>query len=179
MEFSIPDCFMLGLLLGLCFAPVYEALRIVRLIFRFKFVVIACDILFFVLAGEAVFRLSLVLGNHIRGYTIAGFGAGIFAYIVTLGRVLNAAESGAAVLWRKTVGRLAKRCSDSIRRGFGAIAQNAKAFFGKVADFFAAGEKKLKEGLILSRRKSYNNKTDINNGGNISNVIQAHIRRSP
>ncbi len=181
MTFSIPDCFMLGLLLGLCFAPVYEAMRIVRLVLRARVVTFICDVLFFALAGEAVFRLSLVLGDHIRGYTIVGFGAGIFAYITTLGRVLNAIESGAAILWRKTIGRLISSFTQWCKGIFGAIAQNSRAAFGKVADFFAKRAKSLRGVLIFGRRMGYNKTNRRNdNGGSVShNVIQAKIRRSP
>ena len=182
MEYSIVDCFMLGMVLGLVFAPIYEGLRIVRLVFRARAVVFLCDVVFFVLAGEAVFRLSLVLGDHVRGYTVVGFGAGIFAYITTLGRLLNAAESGAAVLWRKTIGRLFSRISAFFKGQYRAFAQNVRAVFGKVADFFGGCKKRLGEGLIFRHKMGYNIKTDYindNRGSVTHNVIQAQVRRSP
>lgn len=181
MEYSIPDCFMLGLLLGLCYAPVYEALRIVRLILRHKAVVFLCDVVFFVLAAQGVFRLSLVLGNYIRGYTIAGFGTGIFAYIVTVGRLVNAAEAGAAILWRKSIGRLIDRISRFTKKELSAIAQFFGNSFGKIADFSSRTGKTLKQHLIFKGKVGYNKKTDIkDNRGSVShNVIQAQVRRSP
>ena len=48
------------------------------------FTIFVCDVLFFILAAGLVFRLSMVLGNYVRVYTIMGFGAGVFAYIVTI-----------------------------------------------------------------------------------------------
>ena len=48
MYVSIPDCFMIAFVVGLIFGLVYEALRIVRLILRFKAAVFLCDVLFFI-----------------------------------------------------------------------------------------------------------------------------------
>ena len=96
MAYSIPDCFMIAFAAGLVFALVYEALRIIRVVFPFKVVTFICDIAFFVIAAGAVTKLSLSLGNYIRVYTVLGFGAGIFTYIATIGRLLNVLENAAA-----------------------------------------------------------------------------------
>lgn len=177
-EYSIPDCLILGLLLGLFYAPLYEALRIIRLIFPLKAIVVVCDIAFFVAAAEGVFRLSLVLGNHIRGYTILGFAAGIFAYIVTLGRLLNAAENAAAGLWQSAIKKLARFVGGKIRKCFGVIAHNTSKAFGKVADFFGKVSKNRSRDLIFTQTMGYN-KSD-NNGGSVKrDVIRARVRKSP
>lgn len=89
MSYTVPECFMAAFAAGLMFSLVYEALRIVRVIFPFRIVVFVCDVVFFLLAALAVTRLSMALGDHIRWSTVFGFGAGIFAYINTLGRLLN------------------------------------------------------------------------------------------
>lgn len=170
---------MLGLLLGICFAPLYEGLRIIRLLLPYRAVIFICDVVFFIAAAEGVFRLSLVLGNHIRGYTIAGFGFGMFAYIVTLGRILNKAESAAAHLWRRTLHHAVQFICSRIKSVFIAIAQFAKRYFGKIADFIGKRKKSVKEHLIFKGKIGYNNKTDIkDNGGSVTtNVIQAQVRR--
>ena len=96
MAYSIPDCFMIAFAAGLIFAVVYEILRIIRIMFPFQVVTFVCDIVFFVIAAGAVTKLSLSLGNYIRIYTVLGFGAGIFTYITTLGRLLNIVENAVA-----------------------------------------------------------------------------------
>ena len=96
MAYSIPDCFMIAFAAGLIFAVIYEILRIVRVMFPFQVVTFVCDIVFFVIAAGAVTKLSLSLGNYIRIYTVLGFGAGIFTYITTLGRLLNIVENAVA-----------------------------------------------------------------------------------
>ena len=97
MAYSIPDCFMIAFAAGLIFAVVYEILRIIRVMFPFHVVTFVCDIVFFVIAAGAVTKLSLSLGNYIRIYTVLGFGAGIFTYITTLGRLLNIVENAVAL----------------------------------------------------------------------------------
>lgn len=178
MVHSIPECFMLGLLLGAAFGPVYEALRLVRLILRFEAAVIACDIVFFVLAAEGVFRLSLSLGNYVRVYTVLGFAAGVFAYIVTIGRLFNAVEGAAAALWRKTVGRAARKAAAKIRQGFGAFAQFMRRAFGKVADFSRAVEENARKHLQSGSKKMYNDKVNISRGSVNANVIRATVRKT-
>ena len=107
MAYSIPDCFMIAFAAGLIFAVVYEILRIIRVMFPFQVVTFVCDIVFFVIAAGAVTKLSLSLGNYIRIYTVLGFGAGIFTYITTLGRLLNIVENAVAGRF----GRLCRRFS--------------------------------------------------------------------
>ena len=48
MAYSIPDCFMTAFAVGLLFALVYEALRIIRILLPFRAVTFVCDVLFFV-----------------------------------------------------------------------------------------------------------------------------------
>ncbi len=178
MSYSIPDCFMIAFICGFAFGLVYEAFRVVRLILRFKAAVFVCDVLFFVLAAGLVFKLSMVLGNYVRVYTLLGFGAGVFAYIVTIGRVLNLIESAAAVVWRKTIGRLARSIAAKTKKVFGAFTHKAALLFGKTADFFSNGQKKLTEHLHSNGKKMYNKGNTSNKGSETSHVIQAKVTRS-
>ncbi len=179
MSYSIPDCFMIAFICGLAFGLVYEAFRVVRLVLRFKAAVFVCDVLFFILAAGLVFRLSMVLGNYVRIYTVMGFGAGVFAYIVTIGRVLNMIESAAAVVWRKTIGRLARLALNKAKKVFGAFAHMMSGVFGKAADFFSNSQKNLSKHLHSKDKKMYNKDIIENSkGSETSHVIQAKVTRS-
>lgn len=179
MSYSIPDCFMTAFVCGFVFGLVYEALRIARLILRFRIAVFVCDVLFFALAADVVFKLSLVLGNYIRIYTLIGFGAGIFAYIVTIGRVLNLIESAAAIAWRRTIGRLIKKLADNAQKLFGAFAHKTGVFFGKVADFSGQSKENFVKHLNSKHQKMYN-KDNISEskGSETGHVIHAKVTRS-
>lgn len=179
MQYSIPDCFFISLLLGLAFGLVYEALRIVRLILRHKAVTFLCDVVFFVLAAMAVFEISLVMGNHIRLYTLLGFGAGVFAYIATVGRLMNVMESAAAVCWRRTLGRFFRFIGRKIRDFFGAFAHIAGSHLDKINNFLLLNFKKAQGYLKKSGKKLYN-KEDSNviaEGSGNKNVIRATVKR--
>lgn len=67
MSYTVPECFMAAFAAGLMFSLVYEALRIVRVIFPFRIVVFVCDVVFFLLAALAVTRLSMALGDISAG----------------------------------------------------------------------------------------------------------------
>lgn len=179
MQYSIPDCFMISLLLGLAFGLVYEALRIVRLILRHKAVTFLCDIVFFILAAMAVFRISLVMGNHIRLYTLLGFGAGVFAYIATVGRLMNVMESAAAVCWRRTLGRLLRFIGRKLRDSVGAFAHILGSHLGKINNFLLSNAKKALSPLKMTGKKMYN-KEDNNimaEGSGNKHVIRATVKR--
>lgn len=179
MSYSIPDCFMIAFAVGLVFGLVYEALRIVRLILRFGAAVFVCDIAFFMLAAAAVFKLSESLGNYVRIYTVLGFGAGVFAYIVTIGRILNLAESAASIAWRKTIGRLIHKIGSSVQKMFGIIAQKSKAIFGKISKHLDnIRENHFKR--LQSRRKTLYNKNRLDKTGESEevHVIKATVKRS-
>lgn len=178
MSYSIPDCFMIAFVCGFAFGLVYEAFRIVRLVLRFRIAVFVCDVLFFVLAAVLVFRLSMVLGNYVRVYTLLGFGAGVFSYIVTIGRVLNLIESAAAVVWRKTIGRLARFIASKVKKAFGAFAHMISQVFGKAADFFSNSQKNLSKHLHSKGKKMYNKDIINDKGSETSHVIQAKVTRS-
>ena len=179
MTFSIPDCFMIAFISGALFGLVYEIFRIVRLVFRFRPVIFICDVLFFMLAAIAVLKLSEYLGNYVRIYTVLGFGAGVFTYIVTIGRLLNLLESAASVVWRKTLGRLFHAICNSMHKLFGIIAQKAKGVFVKISKDFNNKRKNHHEPLQSQGKKVYNS-NDINKigGSENRNVIKATIRRS-
>lgn len=172
MYISIPDCFMIAFIAGLLFGLVYEALRIVRLILRFKAAVFLCDILFFVLAAFAVMTLSKSLGNYVRSYTVLGFGAGVFCYIATIGRLLNLAESAASIVWRKTIGKLFHSLGNSAKRIFGIFHQKSTDIFGKYS-------KDIRKHLKFTSKIMYNIKEpQKNKEGEKTHVIQAKVKRS-
>ncbi len=177
MNVSIPDCFMIAFFVGLVFGLVYEVLRIIRLILRFKAAVFVCDIVFFILAAGVVVKLSSFLGNYVRIYTVLGFGAGVFTYIVTVGRLLNLMESAASTAWRMTIGKLLKKIGSFSKKSFVKIKQKVKAGFVKISKYFSnLPENRLKH-LKSNNKKVYNNKRldKIGEGGN--NVIKADVRR--
>ena len=181
MNVSIPDCFMIAFAVGLIFGLVYEAIRIVRLILKFRSAVFICDIAFFILAAMAVCKLSEFLGNYVRLYTVLGFGAGVFTYIVTIGRLFNVLESAASVAWRRTLGRLFHKIGSFVRDIIAKTSHKTKVFFVKIHDYLDEQEKKRRERLNLSDKMLYNNE-----GNNISSsgedekahVIKARIRKS-
>lgn len=180
MSVSIPDCFMIAFTAGFIFGLVYEAIRIIRLILKFRIAVFICDIAFFILAAFAVCRLSEFLGNYIRLYTVLGFGTGVFTYIVTIGRLFNVLESAASVAWRRTLGRLFRKIGQNTKNFFAKIAHKTEALFGKIHEYWDKHEKNRKERLNLSDKMLYNNE-----GNNIfgedkkAHVIKAKVRKSP
>lgn len=179
MNYSIPDCFMIAFVVGLIFGLVYEALRIIRLILRFKAAVFVCDVLFFVLAAEAVFKLSESLGNYVRVYTVLGFGAGVFTYIVTVGRLLNLAESAASIAWRRTIGKLLHNIGGGVNKLFGIVAQKSKLIFGKIAEYSEEAVKKRSKRLQSDHETLYNkNKREKIGEGEKVHVIKATVRKS-
>lgn len=180
MNVSIPDCFMIAFIAGFIFGFVYEAIRIVRLILKFRIAVFICDIAFFILAAMFVCKLSEFLGNYVRLYTVLGFGAGVFAYIVTIGRLFNILESAASVAWRQTLGKLINRIGDFFKKSFANITHKAKDIFVKIHDYWDKNEKKRLERLNLPGKMLYNNE-----GENISigedekvHVIKARVKKS-
>lgn len=178
MAYSIPDCFMAALICGFVFGLVYEAFRIVRLVLRVKPAVFLCDVLFFALAAEVVFRLSMAMGNYVRIYTLLGFGAGLFAYIETVGRFLNMIESAAAVVWRKTIGRAARFIWGKVKAAFGKIAQKSSEEFVKAAKILKSTRKKHVRHLKSDAQKEYNKNTHQNTGGSeTGHVIKAKVTR--
>lgn len=181
MFVSIPDCFMIAFAVGLLFGLVYEAIRIIRLILKFRIAVFVCDIAFFILAAFVVCRLSEFLGNYVRLYTVLGFGAGVFSYIVTVGRIFNVLESAASIAWRKTLGRLFNKFGAFLKRIFGKISYSAKCIFVKYHDLLAESAKKHSERLNLKGKMLYNNEGDniLIGEDEKAHVIKARVRKSP
>lgn len=170
---------MIAFLAGFLFGIVYEILRIIRLILQFKTVVFVCDILFFIASAFAVISLSENLGNYVRIYTVLGFGAGVFAYITTIGRILNLFESAMAVVWRKTLGRLFMKIKDFCCNLEGKIAHKVKAVFVKMSENVLEYNKNRFKDLNSHEKMVYNkNKSDIIGDEN-KNVIKAVVKRSP
>ena len=168
---------MIAFFVGLVFGLVYEALRIVRLILRFKAAVFICDIVFFVLAAFVVIKLSVLLGNFVRIYSIFGFGAGVFTYIVTIGRLLNLIESAASVAWRLTIGKIIRKIGGFMRKTFVEIIQKVKGAFVRVSKYFAEQPEKRFRHLKSEDEKVYNKKRLDKIGEGENNVIKANVRR--
>ncbi len=181
MNYSIVDCFMTAFLCGLVFGLVYEVLRFVRRFFNMFLVTLICDISFFIVAGFFVFQLSLYLGNYVRIYTVLGFGAGVFAYIQTIGRLMGFAEGLILKLWGATIGALFRVIVKLFGKTFGAFAHMMGSIFGKINDFLKSHIKKPPLPLQFEEEKMYNNRKIKGYGENIGgkDVIQASIRRSP
>lgn len=186
MRYGVIDCFMSAFILGLGSGLVYEALRIIRLIFRRKMFTFLCDILFFAYSAFAVTQFSLMLGDYIRYYIVLGYFAGVFCYITTVGRLANGIEQGFAILFRKTVGRFIRYCRRKIKQGVGAFAQFVKSIFGTISDFSANHAKSIKRHLISKRKIVYNNQYKDNlsyahreniRGSENRNVIKANVTR--
>lgn len=180
MNVSIADCLAIAFAAGFLFGLVYEIFRIIRLILRFNAAVFICDLMFFIAAAFAVIQLSESLGNYVRIYTVIGFGAGVFAYITTLGRLLNLIESSMAIVWRKTIGRLFHKIGNFCAKSVGRIAHKIKAVFVKISEILADNNKKLQKNLHLQQEIVYNKKRleKIGEGEN-KNVIKAVVRRGP
>ncbi len=179
MYVSIPDCFMIAFLAGLIFGPVYELLRIIRLILRMRIVVFLCDIAFFIGAGFVVCKLSEFLGSYIRMYTVIGFGAGVFTYIVTLGRLLNTLEGSAAVVWRRTIGKLFRKLKRSTKNILIKIAQKSRNGIVKIHEYSSNFTKTHLKRLHLNRKKMYNIKgNDMLGEGENTHVIKLQIRKN-
>lgn len=178
MNYSIIDCFMISFLCGIIFGTIYEVFRIIRRMLNIKPLVFICDITFFILAGFFVLSLSLYLGNYIRIYTILGFGAGVFSYICTVGRIMSLLETQIIRFWNATVGALIKHFSNFARNISGRFAHKTNILFRDIYDFFDNTKKKISSLLQINTKKLYNNSNVINierSGEN--NVIQAKVRR--
>lgn len=178
MNYSVPDCFMISLVCGFLFGAVYEALRVIRLILKFRAAVFVCDVIFFFLAALAVEALCPVLGSYVRSCTVLGFAAGVFAYIVTVGRILNLLESAAAEAWRLTIGRFIRFISGKLKSSFGAFAHKMRAEISNVYNFSLKIGKKPIGYLKSHHKKVYNNNNSNNKGSETSHVIKAQVRRS-
>lgn len=178
MNVSISDCLAIAFAAGFIFGIVYEIFRIIRLILQFKAAVFVCDMLFFIAAAFAVIGLSENLGNYVRVYTILGFGAGVFAYITTIGRVLNLIESGLAVIWRKTLGKLINKIVVYSKKIIGRIAYKLKSDFVKTSENTKLNGKKLFYNLHSNRGMVYNkSKLEKIGEGVNKNVIKAVVKR--
>ena len=178
MSFTVPECFMAAFAAGLVFSLVYEVLRIIRLVLPLKAVTFVCDILFFVLAALAVTRLSLALGNYIRWSTVLGFGAGIFTYINTLGRLLNLAENAISHAVRMALSGIFRAVRKAGAKFFGAIAHTASGVFGEISKICTPIVKKLPGHLKKSAQMVYNKKSrkDNSGGSETGHVIKAKVR---
>lgn len=179
MSYTVPECFMAAFAAGLIFSLVYEALRIIRVVFPPRAVTFVCDVLFFLLAAVAVTRLSMALGDHIRWSAVFGFGAGIFAYINTIGRILNLLENAVANAVRSALSaafRWIRRIAAGI---FGAIAHTASGVFGKITKIHSSYVKKHRKPLQNSHEIVYNKESpEENSGGSeTGHVIKAQVRR--
>ncbi len=181
MVFGILDCFMISFVCGLIFGLVYELFRLIRRMIPVTIVVLICDICFFVAAGLFVFELSMYLGNFVRLYTLLGFGAGLFAYIQTVGRLISLLEMLFIRAISATIGALFLKIFTSLKNTIGIIAHNVTTAFGRFYDFSLRSKKSASSLLHFNTKRVYNVKRNIesygeNIGGN--NGIQVKIRRS-
>ncbi len=170
---------MIAFAAGLVFSVVYEALRLVRVVFPFRVVTFLCDIAFFVIAAGAVLKLSVSLGNYVRIYTVLGFGAGVFTYITTLGRLLNVLENAVAGAVRSALSAFSRFLGRFFGKFFGAIAHLWADLFGKINKICLNAEKKLRQPLKNKVKMVYNKEShkDCVKGSESGHVIQAQIRR--
>lgn len=179
MNVSIPDCFMIAFAVGMLFGLVYEGIRIIRLILKFRIAVFVCDIALFILAAMTVCKLSEFLGNYVRLYSVLGFGAGIFTYIVTVGRLFNVLESAASVAWRRTLGKLFHNIGVFFKKAFDKIAHKLGSVFVKINNYWDKQKKKRLEHLNLNDKMLYNNEGNNIIGEDVKvHVIKAKVRKS-
>lgn len=176
MFVSIPDCFMISLIIGLIMGFVYEAFRIIRIILPFRVIIFLCDVAFFVVSANVVMALSEHLGSYIRIYTVTGYGAGIFSYIVTLGRIFNIAENAVSNVWRTTLKKIGTAFRNLLSKLFRNVAHKIKIIVGKNADYRAEKEKNNNMLLNLNNEMMYNKERLDKNGGK-ANVIKASVRK--
>lgn len=177
MNVSIPDCFMISMFVGVVFGLVYEGLRIIRLLLPFRLVVFTCDVVFFALASIVVMGLSKLLGSYVRIYTVLGFGAGVFTYIVTIGRLLNVIENAASNAWRKAIFSFFKMIFNAINKLFSSFLHKCKTVFVKSAEYRKRSSKNASQDLKSESDLMYNKKRLDKIGGS-TNVIKASIRKS-
>lgn len=179
MAYSVPDCFMAAFAAGLVFGLVYEVLRIIRLLIPLRTVTFICDILFFLLAATAVTKLSLTLGNYIRGYTVLGFGTGVFCYITTIGRLLNLLENAIMNSIRAVIKAFFRAISQAFRKLFGTIAHKTSLVFGEIHKNISRRLETLRNPLKSKPKIVYNKKRLKDNigGSDSDHVIKAEVRR--
>ncbi len=173
MYYPISDCIFYSFILGLCFGVVYEILRIVRKLLNLKAVTVICDIAFFVISAFAVFMLSVSLGNDVRIYTIIGYGCGVFAYIVTIGRLINSIETKIV----RAIHFIIRRICKAFEPVFSFIAHISGKTLGSIHDFFAYPHKNSKKHLQTNDVQCYNNIYNRNSMGENSHVIKAQVRK--
>lgn len=179
MVYPIIDCFMTAFVCGMIFGIVYEFLRIIRRALNLFIITLVCDICFFLLSGIFVFNLSMYLGNYVRIYTILGFGAGVFAYIQTIGRIFSAMESMLGAMWGATIGRIIIKLRRCVNNSISSFAHIIALQFRRINDFISKRAEKADYLLKSTRQNRYNKKGKIISGERSENrhVIQAKVRR--
>lgn len=177
MYISIPDCFIISMFVGLCSGLIYEVLRIIRLLFPFKICVFLCDAAFFIISSKIIMMLSEEMGNYVRLYTVLGFGAGVFTYIVTFGRLLNRAENAVSNAWRRALTRVFKALSKLFCSVFGTITHKTKSIFSQIAEYRRKMAKKPLYDLKSNNEIVYNDKRLEKIGGK-TEAIKATVRRN-
>lgn len=177
MYISIPDCFIISMFVGLCSGLIYEVLRIIRLLFPFKMSIFLCDAAFFIISSKIIMMLSEEMGNYVRLYTVLGFGAGVFTYIVTFGRLFNRAENAVSNAWRKALAKAFKALSKLFRSFFGTISHKTKSVFGQIAEYHKEKRKKPFYDLKSDNEIVYNDKRLEKIGGK-TGAIKAIVRRN-
>lgn len=176
MFVSIPDCFMISFCIGLVMGLVYEVFRIIRIIIPLRVIIFICDVVFFVISANVVMTASEHLGNYIRIYTVIGYGAGVFSYIVTIGRIFNIVENAASDVWRKSLRKIGTVFGNLFSKLYRNIAHKVKAIVVKNAEYQNKKKKNVTQPLKYDNEMMYNKKRLDKNGGK-ANVIKASVRK--
>ena len=108
-----------------------------------------------------------------------GFGAGIFTYITTLGRLLNIVENAVAGAVRSALSAVFRFFGRFFGRLFGAIAHVWTGVFGEINKICLSAEKKLRKPLQNKVKIVYNKESRKvhTRGSETGHVIKAQVRR--
>ncbi|MCM1055022.1 MAG: spore cortex biosynthesis protein YabQ [Bacteroides sp.] len=171
--------FAAGAAFGLC----YEALRLLRMLFKHHAaVVFAEDTLFFALCGFVSFIIALWVGiGYFRIYYMAFELLGASLYFLTLGRLINAllrrAVRGIKVLFASAC----RKVSPKLAALFVPIAVKFKEMFSNIAENVIKPIFNRKKHLKNTDEMLYNSKVHtpviLNKGGESGGVIKAQIRK--
>lgn len=176
---SVIECMVISFGVGLIFALVYELLRIIRLLIPVAPVIFICDVLFFILAAFIVIKLAVALGNYVRGCIVFGFGAGIFAYITTIGRLMNIIENTVIGIISDFFYTLFRTITGLFGKCFRFIAHKCNKVFGIITKKYSNHKKTRRNDLKKNNTPVYNNiNTKNNSGGSVNNhAIAAKIQK--
>ncbi len=168
-----------AMMLGICLGFVYEILRMIRKLLELTIVTVICDIIFFIISAFAVFLLSETLGNYVRLYTVIGYGAGVFVYINTLGRLINKIETAVLGAIKRFFIGITGFFKKVLSPMFSSIAHISGNALVTIHDFLAKQQKNRKKDLKNPPDECYNDvyiKDNCYSGEN-DYVIKAQVRK--